>query len=108
MSEKKNTREQEFSRQVKKKESLKLKAQRRTVKGIWFGFGTFGLIGWSIVAPTLIGTILGIWLDKKFPGTHSWTLMLMVTGLFLGCLNAWHWIDKENKQIQKEQEEKNE
>ncbi len=100
--------EEEYSQRISKKASLKLKAQRNAVKGIWFGFGMFGLIGWSIVTPTLIGAFAGYCLDRRFPGPHSWILTLMIAGLMLGCLNAWHWVDKENKQIQKEQEDKNE
>jgi ATP synthase protein I len=42
-----------------------------------------------VVVPTLLGTALGIWLDNHNPGTHSWTLMLLVIGLVIGCLNAW-------------------
>ena len=40
-----------------------------------------GLIGWSVVVPTLLGAALGIWLDKHHPGKHSWTLALLVAGL---------------------------
>ena len=58
-----------------------------------------GLIGWSVVVPTLVGAALGIWLDKHHPGEHSWTLMLLVAGLVIGCFNAWHWVAKENKEI---------
>ena len=58
-----------------------------------------GLIGWSVVIPTLLGAALGIWLDKRNSGTHSWTLMLLVIGLIIGCLNAWHWVAKEDKEF---------
>jgi ATP synthase protein I len=34
--------------------------------------------------------------------------MLLVLGLVIGCLNAWHWITKENNVIQAEQEDDNE
>ena len=40
-----------------------------------------GLIGWSVVVPTLLGAALGIWLDERHPGAHSWTLALLVAGL---------------------------
>jgi len=67
-----------------------------------------GLIGWSVVVPTLAGVALGIWLDKHHPGGHSWTLMLLVIGLAIGCLNAWHWVARENKEIGEEPEDKDE
>ncbi len=100
--------ETEFSRQVRVKETRKLKIQRKAVQNIWFGFGVFGLIGWSVTIPTLLGIVLGLWLDKNYPGTQVWTLNLMIIGLFLGCLNAWHWVSKEDKAIHKEPDQKDE
>jgi ATP synthase protein I len=38
-------------------------------------------------------------LDKYHSGKHAWTLALLVAGLALGCLNAWHWVAKEDKAI---------
>ncbi len=65
-----------------------------------------GLIGWSVVLPTLLGAALGLWLDKQYPGSRSWTLALLVAGIVLGCINAWLWIAKENTAMQDEQEDK--
>jgi ATP synthase protein I len=97
-----------FSRVVGAKAARKLKARRNSTKGVWFGLGMMGLIGWSVVAPTLLGAALGIWLDNRDPGTHSWTLTLMIIGLAIGCLNAWHWVAKEDKEMRKDSEDKNE
>jgi len=83
----------------------KLKARRHRDRGVWFGLGMMGLVGWSVVVPTLLGAALGIWLDRHAQGQHSWTLALLVGGLTLGCFNAWHWVDKEHRAIQREQEE---
>lgn len=85
----------------------KLKA-RKSTQGVWFGLGMMGLIGWSVVVPTLLGAALGIWLDKRHPGIHSWTLMLLIIGLAIGCLNAWHWVAKEDKEMREEQEDDDE
>ena len=63
---------------------------------IYFGFGMFGLIGWSVAVPTVAGIALGIWIDNAWPSRYSWTLMLLVLGVVLGCLNAWHWIERES------------
>ena len=61
----------------------------------------------SVVVPTLLGAALGIWLDNRHAGSHSWTLMLLVIGLVIGCLNAWHWVAKEDKEMQEDQEDNN-
>ena len=97
-----------FSREVGAKAARKLKARRNSKQGVWFGLGMMGLIGWSVVVPTLLGAALGIWLDKRHPGGHSWTLMLLVIGLVIGCWNAWHWVDKEDKEMREEQEDNDE
>ena len=96
-----------FTRKVEKKEQLKLKAQRGKKQSVWFGLGMFGLVGWSIVIPTLIGTAVGVWLDDSYPQTFSWTLTGLVCGLFLGCMLAWSWVSKERKEIN-EKEDKDE
>ena len=70
-----------FSREVGEKAARKLKARRNPAQGVWFGLGMMGLIGWSVVVPTLLGAALGLWLDKHHPGTHAWTLALLLAGL---------------------------
>jgi ATP synthase protein I len=98
--------ETEFSLQVGEKAVRKLKAQQHVTQTVWSGLGMMGLVGWSVVVPTLLGAGLGIWIDEHYPGTHSWTLALLATGLGLGCFNAWHWVAKEDREI-REQEENN-
>jgi len=94
--------------QVGAKAARKLRARRHVTSDIWFGLGMMGLIGWSVVAPTLLGAALGLWLDNKHSGKHSWTLALLVVGLVLGCMNAWHWVSKEDKAMREEQEDHDE
>ena len=93
-----------FSREVGAKATRKLQARRDSTQGVWFGLGMMGLIGWSVAIPTLLGAALGIWLDNRHAGSHSWTLMLLIIGLVIGCLNAWHWVTKEDRAIREEQD----
>jgi ATP synthase protein I len=93
-----------FAGEVGAKADRKLKA-RKSTQGVWFGLGMMGLIGWSVVVPTLLGAALGMWLDKHHLGRHPWTLALMVVGLAIGCLNAGHWVVKEDKAMQDEMED---
>ncbi len=97
--------EPSFAEQVGAKAARKLKARRNSTQGVWLGLGMVGLIGWSVTVPTLLGAALGIWLDKHHAGTHSWTLALLVAGLAIGCLNAWHWVAKEDKAMREEQQD---
>ena len=94
-----------LGQQVGAKAARKLRAQRHVTRTVWFGLGMMGLIGWSVAIPTLLGAALGVWLDRNYPGNRSWTLALLVAGLAIGCWNAWHWLSKEDKAINDEQED---
>ena len=94
---------QAFSAQVGAKAARKLKARRQSTQGVWFGLGMMGLIGWSVTVPTLLGAALGLWLDKHHAGAHSWTLALLMAGLAIGCLNAWHWVAREDEAMREDE-----
>ena len=83
--------------QIARAAERRLKAQRERRHGLWFGFGMFGLVGWSVAVPVLAGIALGWWLDRIVPQRFSWTLALLLAGAVLGALNAWFWIDKESR-----------
>ena len=59
--------ETDFSREVKIQAARKRKAQSGEKRSIWFGLGVSGLIGWSVVVPTLIGAMLGVWFGQSLP-----------------------------------------
>ncbi|WP_210541908.1 AtpZ/AtpI family protein [Rhodoferax sp. PAMC 29310] len=96
--------EPSLAEQIGAKAARKLKAQRNATPGVWFGLGLMGVVGWSVVVPTLLGAALGLWLDRSYPGGRTWTLALLMAGLTLGCLNAWHWVSKEDEAMREEQE----
>jgi ATP synthase protein I len=100
------TDEQRMAEQVGAKETRKLRARSRREESVWFGLGMFGIVGWSVAIPTLIGVALGIWIDVKWPSRFSWTLMCLIMGILLGCLNAWFWVTRERKSISRSTEEK--
>ncbi len=85
---------------IARRVTRKRRAQRRRDGGVWFGLGMFGLVGWSVAIPTLLGLAAGIWIDAAYPSRFSWTLMLLVAGVALGCLNAWYWIARERDRIE--------
>lgn len=89
-----------LAEQVGAQAERKLRARRSGPPGVWFGLGMMGLVGWSVAVPTLLGAALGLWLDQRYPGGRSWTLALLMAGLTLGCLNAWHWVSQEHRAMQ--------
>lgn len=97
MDESESTPRDEFAEQVEKKQKWKEKARREQHRSIWFGMGMFGLVGWSVAIPTVLFLALGIWIDGRVDSPYSWTLMLLVVGIAVGCLNAWFWVTKESE-----------
>ncbi|MFT6896303.1 MAG: ATP synthase protein I [Paraglaciecola sp.] len=93
----KKTAKVTLSKQIGIKAQRKVKARHHRGDTMWFGLGMMGLIGWSVAIPTLLGTVLGIWLDKHYSGERSWTLALLLAGLIFGCFTAWSWVNKEDK-----------
>ena len=93
----KNKRWKRLAREIGEKEARKIKARREKDRGVWFGLGMFGLVGWSVAIPTLIGIAAGVWLDKQTQDPYSWTLMGLFIGVVLGCLNAWYWVKKKSR-----------
>jgi ATP synthase protein I len=88
-----------FGDLITEKEKRKLEAMGENSGSVWQGLGMFGMIGWSVVVPALLGTALGIWLDKTYHQSFSWTLSCFILGLFTGSGIAWYWVDKEDKRI---------
>lgn len=93
MNGKKEQPEQELLRQVQKEAKKKVRMEKGG-KEILFGFGAFGIIGWSVSLPVVLGILGGMYLDDHVPQKFSWTLTLLFVGLIIGCLNAWYWIKK--------------
>jgi ATP synthase protein I len=82
---------------IAEKESRRISARKERDHSLLFGLSIFGIVGWSVVIPTLTGVALGIWIDGRWPGRFSWTLMLLFGGLMCGCLNAWYWVSHVSK-----------
>lgn len=84
--------EDNFQQEIERQSQRKLDSR---TQGPLRELVVFGAVGWSIALPTTLGVLLGVWLDKQWPGTHSWTLVGLGAGLTMGLVNAWTWI-KEN------------
>lgn len=90
--------EERFAREIRAKTARQLRARREGDRSIWRGLGVFGVVGWSVSLPTLLGLALGRWIDARFPGSYSWTLMGLVLGVLCGCWSAWLWIQRQQRQ----------
>ncbi|MCB0665532.1 MAG: AtpZ/AtpI family protein [Saprospiraceae bacterium] len=95
----------DLSHQVEHKAKMKIRARKRGKINIWTNIGLFGIVGWAVAIPTLLGIALGVYLDKYWEGEHSWTISFLVIGILLGCVNAWYWVSRENENMTKDMED---
>lgn len=57
--------------------------------------GQIGLLGWIIVAPTLLGLFVGRWIDQKFGTGIFWSAPLLMLGVVAGSWSAWRWMHRQ-------------
>ena len=69
--------------------------QREGERSIGQNLAMIGVVGWTIVLPTLLGLFAGRWLDRQFHMGIFWTLGLLVAGLTVGCTLAWRRMHSE-------------
>lgn len=86
-----------FRETVAAKEARKLRARQHKRRSVWCGLSMFGMVGWSVAVPTLLGVLVGLWLDRRWPGPVSWTITLLGVGVALGCVHAWYWVQQEHR-----------
>lgn len=57
--------------------------------------GQIGILGWIIVAPTLIGLFIGRWLDHVFRSGIFCSAALLLVGVTAGFWSAWRWMHRQ-------------
>lgn len=80
-----------FQKRIRQQASKKISAKGEAPRS---EFASFGIVGWSVALPTLLGIALGVWIDRSWPSPYSWTLILLSMGAAVGCLNAWRWVEE--------------
>lgn len=89
--------EAEAGRAIRRSAARKQRARRVRRRSALHGLGLFGLVGWAVALPTLLGVALGLWIDSRSDTAMSWTLAMLLAGVALGCLNAWYWVQRESR-----------
>jgi ATP synthase protein I len=91
--------DEEFRRIVVGKSQRRERARSRDDASIWSYLGTFGLVGWTVALPTLLGLAFGLYLDDRLsdPVGRSYTITFLVLGVAVGCGLAWYWVRRESR-----------
>ena len=56
--------------------------------------GQIGILGWTIVVPTLLGLVLGRWLDQEFGSGVFFSAPFIMIGAAIGFWSAWKWMHR--------------
>jgi ATP synthase protein I len=77
---------------IRQRSERRERAQREGEPSFGRNLAQVGVLGWTIVVPTLLGVFIGRWLDQHFGTGIFWTGPLLVVGLGIGCWAAWRWM----------------
>lgn len=59
--------------------------------------GQMGILGWTIVLPTLLGLVLGHWLDRRLGTGVFFSAPLLMIGAGFGLWSAWKWMHRQTR-----------
>jgi ATP synthase protein I len=74
-----------------------MRAEHRGADNPIAWIASFGVVGWTVVVPTLLGLFVGRILDDRIESSVSFTITLLVAGAFVGLIGAWQWVDSETR-----------
>lgn len=57
--------------------------------------GQIGILGWTIVLPTLLCLVLGRWLDRLAGTRVFFSAPLLMIGAAIGLWSAWRWMHRQ-------------
>ncbi|MDE2289828.1 MAG: AtpZ/AtpI family protein [Burkholderiales bacterium] len=79
------------------REALRREARRRDEPEPSLGsrLGQIGILGWTIVTPTLLGLAAGRWLDRRLDTGVFFSAPLLMLGAALGLWFAWKWMHRQ-------------
>jgi ATP synthase protein I len=86
-----------MQRTVLRKSLRRRRARRTRQDSVWAWLGTFGLVGWTVIVPTLAGLAFGIFLDNQIDASFSFAITFLVVGVAVGVSMAWYWVRQESQ-----------
>ncbi len=86
----------EMQRLVLRKSLRRRRARLYNQDSIWVWLGTFGLVGWTVMVPTLAGLAFGVFLDDRVDSSLSFAITFLIAGVGVGLSMAWYWVRQES------------
>lgn len=89
--------DRELRRIVARKSRRRERARGEPDSDVLRWMSTFGMVGWSVSLPTLLGLALGVFVDNRVDSSISFTITFLIAGVAVGSLIAWYWVRRESE-----------
>lgn len=58
-------------------------------------FGQIGVLGWTVIGPTLLALLAGRWLDRRLDTGIFFSAPMVMLGAAFGLWFAWRWMHRQ-------------
>lgn len=89
------TDERDLQAAARRSQTREVEGARSPEPSLARRFGQIGVLGWMIVAPTLLGVVLGHWLDRLLGTGIMLAAALILLGAALGLWFALKWMHEQ-------------
>jgi ATP synthase protein I len=82
-------------RSVEQRTERRARWEREGERPLWQNLSMIGSLGWLVVTPTILGALLGRWLDRTYDQGVFWTGSLIFLGAAIGFYLVWQRIQSD-------------
>ena len=93
MSAQENDHEK-LERAIKLREQRRAQWEREGEQPLWQNLSMIGALGWLVITPTLIGVLIGRYLDERYATGILFSGAMIFLGVCLGSYLAWQRVNK--------------
>jgi ATP synthase protein I len=90
----KGTNHDRLARVARKAAEREAKGRADPEPSLGARLGQIGVLGWTIVIPTLVCLFLGRWLDRTLETGIFFSAPLLMVGAAIGFWSAWRWMHR--------------
>ena len=80
---------EQMQRAVRRRQERRELWGREGERSLWQNMSMVGALGWLVITPTLLGVLVGRWLDTRFGTGVTFSSALIFLGAAFGLYLAW-------------------
>lgn len=90
-----NGKQNSLYRSVEQRAERRARWEREGERSLWQNLSMIGALGWLVVTPTILGALIGRWLDRTYGEGVFWTGSLIFIGAAIGFYLIWQKMQSE-------------